>query len=298
MAFSNAPATWPGWGWPVTAGGHMPSCDRGECRVDTAMIFRAPRWIAGEERRGQSHAAIAVPGAVDLDGGKDEGQRARGEHMIHSQAAVDPLFARAVADEGPEAVRRLQPRHRLSGHVARGGQRNRADDTGLKVARDALEHALGVGPERVGQELPQRLGVGKAAPASRFARAASDEAAAPAREPRRQIDRIDATHVVRPEVLPDFGQPGDRLAEPPVPRCEVHRDHAAGGDTREDPGHHVGMAGRKMAQDAHLVGRASAAARQHERKVRVARLARAQGGWRQELFLACINVERRRVEQR
>jgi hypothetical protein len=152
------------------------------------------------QRRDQTDAAVAVPGAVELDRREEDRQRRRG----HDVADRDP----GTGDASP--VRPLpgldlsarHPDDRLAGAEVGGDEGEALEPPALEGADDPGDAAVRLGAERFGQELPERRGVDQPADPRGERAAARDQAHPPARHVPEQRPRVDPEDPVDVEAPP------------------------------------------------------------------------------------------------
>ena len=217
------------------------------------------------QRRGQADAAVAVPRAVDFDGGKEERQRGRRHDVIDPQRAHLALALRPLPRRHRAILARLHPGDRLAGGVARRGQRERAQPPGAQAGVDAVDRAVGGGVQLA---LEHFAAAAWCRPCSSPA-CSGDLPPVSSRPPQRTARHIRSWSTrntcVDAQVAPHLGQLVELLDERLLPRGDERRVDARRPRRRSGfRGWPSGNCAREILQHADLVRAARAATTQHE----------------------------------
>ena len=158
------------------------------------------------QRRGQSHAAVAIPLRAHANGGEQHGKGTGRHHVFHGDrrefaSALRPLPERDVAP--------LDPRDGLASGVTRRGERDGVESTGADVVLDSGQRAVSVVWQGVLEETASvgRCPAGRASAPCRPC-APADQAHSPATHVRQERQRLDVVDLVRRQAEP---QPDELL---------------------------------------------------------------------------------------
>ena len=223
----------------------------------------------GRERRGEPHAAVAVPRAGELDRGEQQRQRRRRHHVIDREPGLDAAALRARA-----TTRCLAPAPRR--WCARST--SRWWPTRRRCSRPTRGSPRCPGSRRR-RRRRARGAAGPTAARCRPARGSWERSWAPP-EPSRATQRSDAAEqapgigaedVVRRDRAPQLVERLDAAAKARAAGGEARDVDAAGRDAGEDGDLEIGSERREPAQDADLIGAAgTAAGEEHGERAAVA----------------------------